>query len=660
MNSSILALLAAAVLIVVALLYKKRAARKKPEEAAPGEQPAALIPPLVEEQPVEPITEAAAAPPLPVEEEPAVAASEESAAEQAEPTAVAEEGEAAAAIAPESYETPVEVVFEVEPEESSPLEGAVPVEEMIEFEAVEIEPETVQEIVTAELMAEQPEAIAAAPVVAEEEVEVEAAAEQVVEVEAAAEVLVPEPDVETMEPTVTVEPERDEEAAPEEVEAVAEPIAAAVIAEPPPSAAGAAETEAGAVGGAMVRLTLEAYADRLNALEDRQRALLEGAIASRDDNLRDRLQRELVIMNDKMALLADSYGEEVACYLQVLQTLEQLRDEAGDSAGLDEAIDRLRSGDPEAAETILQSLSKEPQAFAARAAYGCGRLAECRVELQQALVLYRQAVEQEPDNPAFLQAAGRTARNLYQYKDALPWLESYVRLKRANQNGDVLGLALAQRELAYTYVLSGSYQKAGPLYKEAMTALARKLGEDHPEMATSWQQIGELQETLGEYDKAVSLYKKALAILEKKRGAEHPVLANLLAKLGALCMELEMEKEAVPLYERLVRVREKALRPTHPQLAISLNNLAEAYRLQGRYADAEGCYQKTLVINETVHGPEHPSVAAVLQELAKLSTSQRRPEEAKQYQERAAAIFQKSVEASEKASGKGALTLELE
>ncbi len=86
----------------------------------------------------------------------------------------------------------------------------------------------------------------------------------------------------------------------------------------------------------------------------------------------------------------------------------------------------------------------------------------------------------------------------------------------------------------------------------------------------------------------------------------------------------------------------------------------KAFRLQGRYADAEGCYQKTLVINETVHGPEHPSVAAVLQELAKLSTSQRRPEEAKQYQERAAAIFQKSVEASEKASGKGTLTLELE
>lgn len=659
MNSSVLALIAAAVLIVVALLYKKRAARKKSKEVAQGEQPAALIPPVVEEQPVEPIPEAEAAPPPSTVEEPAAPAPEELVIELAEPTAVAEAGEAAVAIPPELYEAPVEAISEAEPEEGSPTEEAVPVEETAEFEAVEAEPETVQEAVTAELMSDQSEAIIIEPDVAEETVEIGRAAEQVVEVEAAAEVLVPEPDVETMEPKVVAEPEK-EEPTPEQIEPVAEPIAEAVAVEPAPRAAGVAETEAGAVDGPKVRLTLEAYSERLNALEDRQRALLEGAIARRDDKLRDRLQRELVIMNDKMALLADSYGEEVACYLQVLQTLEQLREEIGDSSGLDEAINRLRSGDPEAAETILQTLSKEPQPFAARAAYGCGRLAECRVELQQALALYRQAVEQEPDNPAFLQAAGRTARNLYQYKEALPWLESYVRLKRANQNGDILGLALAQRELAYTFVLSGNYQKAGPLYKEAMTALARKLGEDHPEMATSWQQIGELQETLGEYDKAVSLYKKALTILEKKRGAEHPVLANLLAKLGALCMELEMEKEAVPLYERLVRVREKALRPTHPQLAISLNNLAEAYRLQGRYADAEACYQKTLVINETVHGTEHPSVAAVLQELAKLSTSQRRPEEAKQYQERAAAIFQKSVDASEKSSGKEALTLELE
>ena len=60
-----------------------------------------------------------------------------------------------------------------------------------------------------------------------------------------------------------------------------------------------------------------------------------------------------------------------------------------------------------------------------------------------------------------------------------------------------------------------------------------------------------------------------------------------------------------------------------------------------------------------MHGAEHPSVAAILQELAKLCASQRKAEEAQAYQERATAIFQKSVEAAEQKTGSGALTLEL-
>jgi tetratricopeptide (TPR) repeat protein len=403
---------------------------------------------------------------------------------------------------------------------------------------------------------------------------------------------------------------------------------------------------------------MDAYSMRLNSLEEQQRALLAQAIQRRDDKKRDQLQRELVIMNDKLALLADSYADELLCYQQVLDALADFQGEA-DDAELASAKEGLQEGKPQVAENFLADLSERPHPFAAQAAFHSGQLAFCRVDLQNALEFFRRAVELEPKNTKYLQAAGKTASRLYHYKEALSWLESFVRLSREQKDGQPLDLALAQRELAYTYVLSGQYQKAGPLYKESMTVLAKQLGPDHPEMATSWYQIGELQETLGEYDKAVSLYKKSLEILEKKRGQEHPVLANSIDKLAALCMELEMEKQAVPLYQRLVRIREKALRPTHPQLALSLNNLAESYRLQGQYAEAEACYRKSLVINETIHGTEHPSVAAVLQELAKLCNSQRKPEEAEQYQQRATAIFQKSVEASEKKTGQEALTLEI-
>ena len=407
-----------------------------------------------------------------------------------------------------------------------------------------------------------------------------------------------------------------------------------------------------------VILTLELYAERLNAREEQQRYLLEGALRQRDEKQRDQLQRELVIMNDKLALLADSYHEDLVAYQQALDNLDFFEGEVDDRE-LGTAREQLQAGDPEAAEKLYTLISGRPSLFAARAAFQSGQLAECRVDLEKALDLYRLAVEKEPDNPRYVQAAAKVARSLYFYRDAQSWQERYVRLLREQPSTSPVDLALALRDLAYTLVLSGQYQKAGPLYKESMTLLAKQLGQDHPEMGVSWYQIGELQETLGEYDKAVGLYRKALEIVENKRGKEHPSLASILDRLAALCMELEIEKQAIPLYERLVHIREKALRPTHPQLAMSLNNLAESYRLQGQYAEAEACYQKSLVINEMVHGKEHPAVAAVLQELAKLCTSQRKAEEARLYQERAAAIFKKSVEESESRAQSEALTLEI-
>ena len=649
MNGSVLAALIAAALIVAYLIWKKRVDRNKTVTSEPEIRPESLAAPtvttLAEEAEPQPVPEeepkAEVVGPVEaaeIEEEPSVVPLKETAAAAAETIASSEEaaaiGETEMGLADDQESAPILAEQGEDLEVGEPVVAPVATGESPEqWTEVEESPVRTETLETApvttdgpELTAEQIDALETAEITAKEPVEVEVAEE-------------------TIAPRIAVE---------------------AVDAERPVTKAKASEVTglmaappAAATVLPMVRLTLEDYSERLNRLEEGQRSRLNEAIARQDDTLRDRLQRELVIMNNKLAQIADSYLEEVACLQQVLDLLEQLRAELATQPGLEAAIDGLRHGDPRVAEEFLTGCCQERHAFTGPAAFACGRLAESRVDLYKALAHYRLALEQKPDNPGYLQAAGRTARNLYRYKEALPWLESFVRLSRQSGDSDPVALALAQRELAYTYVLSGQHQKAGSLYKEAMTALARKLGQDHPEMAVSWQQIGELQETLGEYDKAVSLYRKALEIMEKKRGPEHPALASILAKLAALCMELEMEPQAVPLYERLVRIQEKALRPNHPQLAISLTNLAESYRLQGRYGDAETCYGRIMAIHEITHGPEHPSVAAVLQELAKLATSQRKPEEAKRYQERAAAIFQKSVEAAERKSGNESLTLEL-
>ena len=412
------------------------------------------------------------------------------------------------------------------------------------------------------------------------------------------------------------------------------------------------------VAVATIKLTLEQYAERLNQQEEQQRDALQQAITTQQDQKRDTLQRELVLMNEKLALLDESYQEELACYDDVLHALEELENSLGNEA-VAQAKSDLVAGIPETAESLLADIINTPGKSKGVGAFYSGRLAERRVDLATALQRYKTALEEDNSNPDYLYAAGLTARRLFKYNDAVKWLEQYVAICAQTNQEDPVLLAQAKRELAYTYVISGQHKKAGPMYKEAMTGFAKHLGQESPEMAISWFQIGELQETLGEYDKAVALYKKALAILEKKQGKDHPMLTGLLDKLAALCMELEMEKEAVPLYERLVDIRKKTLRPTHPQLAMSLNNLAESYRLQRQYAEAEACYLQSLSIAEQTQGKDHPSVAAILQELAKLCSNQRKNDEAEKYQARASALFEKAVAAEEKRSKNTSLSLDL-
>ncbi|MGD9948385.1 MAG: tetratricopeptide repeat protein [Desulfobulbus sp.] len=666
MNGSLLAVLGVVVLLVVVLILKMRAGKSKPEVQLEGEQAvldevketiaAEAVDELIEE-PAEQEQVAKEEIPLVDVEEILESSVEILLAEGGKPESLTANGDELAAAA--------ESVAVVESEQEAGVEESTLAEAIVADEVEQHAPLVAEEEIEAQ--EEAP------PTVAESEVEEPVESAEVVEVEEIVATTV------IIDSTETVTEDEQQPLAVEEEPEVQEdapiPVAAIEGTEPAGSSATKSSDEPTyesvvipdlapsekpvETNLLLVRLSMEEYADRLNRLEEQQRAALAEAIELHDDQRRDRLQRELVVMNDRLALLADHYVEEMASCQQALDTLTRLEAEEP-SLALAEAISELQSGKTESAAAFLEKLSGQSHPLAAQAAFLCGQLAESRVDLQKAMAYYRQAVSREPDNPGYLRAAGLMARSLYKYKEALPWLESYVQLVKDGGPVDAKAVALAQRELAYTYVLSGQYQKAGPLYKESMTVLAQKLGQDHPEMAHSWQQIGEFQETMGAYDKAVSLYKKALAILEKKRGPEHPALAEILRKLAALCVELELESEAVTLYEKLVRIQEKALRPTHPQLVISLNNLAEAYRLQGRYAEAEACYLKSLRINEELHGEEHPSVAAILQELAKLCTSQRKAEEAKQYQERASAIFQKSVEAAEKMAGaEESLTLEL-
>ena len=60
------------------------------------------------------------------------------------------------------------------------------------------------------------------------------------------------------------------------------------------------------------------------------------------------------------------------------------------------------------------------------------------------------------------------------------------------------------------------------------------------------------------------MYQRALAIEEKALGPEHPDVATSLNNLAELYRDQGKYGEAEPLYQRALAIDEKALGPDHP------------------------------------------------------------------------------------------------
>ncbi|MHC5676818.1 tetratricopeptide repeat protein, partial [Nostoc sp.] len=132
----------------------------------------------------------------------------------------------------------------------------------------------------------------------------------------------------------------------------------------------------------------------------------------------------------------------------------------------------------------------------------------------------------------------------------------------------------------------------------------------------------------GLYNQALPWYQKCLEVTKKRLGEEHPSVASSLNNLAGLYNSQGRYSEAEPLYIQALALRRKLLGEEHPDVATSLNNLANLYNSQGRYSEAEPLFIQALALTRKLLGEEHPSVALSLNNLALLYYSQGRYSEA--------------------------------
>ena len=94
----------------------------------------------------------------------------------------------------------------------------------------------------------------------------------------------------------------------------------------------------------------------------------------------------------------------------------------------------------------------------------------------------------------------------------------------------------------------------------ALAMFENLLGPDHPDVATSVNNLAQLYRTQGRYAEAERLFKRALTINEKALGPAHPNVAMSLINYAGLLRKTGREDLGA-----VMELRAKAIRAKHAQ-----------------------------------------------------------------------------------------------
>ena len=93
---------------------------------------------------------------------------------------------------------------------------------------------------------------------------------------------------------------------------------------------------------------------------------------------------------------------------------------------------------------------------------------------------------------------------------------------------------------------------------------------------------------------------------KERFGEEHPDVATSVNNLAGLYRSQGRYEEAEPLYVEALGMRKKLLGAEHPSVATSVNNLAVLYANQQRYYDSEVLLRQALDLCNRLLGKDHP------------------------------------------------------
>ena len=223
---------------------------------------------------------------------------------------------------------------------------------------------------------------------------------------------------------------------------------------------------------------------------------------------------------------------------------------------------------------------------------------------------------EEIEQVRLIDALANVLKYIAEYSKAKELYEKSLHIREEVLGENHPDIATSYNNLALVYADQGEYLKAQELFEKSLHIREEILGENHLDTATSYNNLAGVYKNQGEYLKAQELYEKSLHIMEEILGENHLDTATSYNNLAGVYKNQSEYLKAQELYEKSLHIREEVLGENHPDIATSYNNLALVYADQGEYLKAQELFEKSLHIREEILGENHPSTATSYNNLA--------------------------------------------
>jgi non-specific serine/threonine protein kinase/serine/threonine-protein kinase len=266
-----------------------------------------------------------------------------------------------------------------------------------------------------------------------------------------------------------------------------------------------------------------------------------------------------------------------------------------------------------------------------------------RSELTEAAELATGALT-DPASDAIRARALQTLGRIRRAEGDLPQAERLLQQAldlHLQLNGPLAELTLeAKSALADVIVMKGEPTRGEPLLRELVDDVRKVYGEEHGELGVALNNLANaLMDIPEKRAEAANVYLAAVDIYRRTLGPMHPEVATTFNNLGALYLKTQDWARADEAFQQSIAIRMNTIGADHPETAAAQHGRALALNKLERFDEAETLLRQSIATFSRALGADHWRTANARMYLGLVLNNQRRPADAEREMKQAYAVL---------------------